>query len=132
MQAATFSHHICIQLAKNCLWGEFCVRKAVLSTKLPVCCNDLVHLQLRLACDPLCAYTCNTDANDACCQQEPGWTTYCKGYSSFLLIFEVTKKLTNVEAGTVMGVIKVKIVDLGFIIRVYHFSFLEEFDACTQ
>ena len=48
------------------------------------------------------------------------------------LIFEVKRSFTDVEAGAVMGVIKVKVIDFGLIIRVYHFSFLEEFDACTQ
>lgn len=39
---------------------------------------------------------------------------------------------TYVEASTVLGIIQVKTVNLGCIIRIYNLCFLEEFDACRH
>ncbi len=39
---------------------------------------------------------------------------------------------TYVEASTMLGIIQIKAVDLGCIIRIYHLCLLEEFDACRH
>ncbi len=39
---------------------------------------------------------------------------------------------TYVEASTMLGVIQIKTVNLGCIIRIYNLCFLEEFDACRH
>ncbi len=39
---------------------------------------------------------------------------------------------TYVEASTMLGIIQIKAVNLGCIIRIYHLYLLEEFDACRH
>jgi len=39
---------------------------------------------------------------------------------------------TYVEASTMLGIIQIKAVDLGCIIRIYHLGLLQEFNACKH
>ena len=132
-------------LRRDCADCMFCIHNPCCLRRLAICimqhqailqlsCADCMLCVCNFGCwqmkmhqsKPLCKKGAILKRRKVCNTCEQGTANTEHAGSS------LRERLTNVEACTVVGVIKIKVVDLGLIIRIHNFSFLEELDPCTR